>query len=129
MHLGIPRNVIYGKAKISLVLYALRESPEMLFLVKIFFKLYNSKICFVGPWLNLGSWVLYGWNLLVGYYIPFSFAEIWQFGHIFLPCLEYVLHLKIKQHLCSTVHYRIVHYIMEVKASLYGAIHATSDKS
>ena len=68
---------------------AFRESLEMSFLVKkiiyfFFFKLSNSKICFQGPWLKLRSWVLYGWNLLLGHYIPVLLAEIRHFGPIYI---------------------------------------------
>ena len=103
----------------------------MVFLVKHFFLFIYFKYLLLGFWLNIGSWVLFAICYLpFGTTFPSYFAEIRHFGPIWMSWLEYVLHLKVQQHLCSTVYYRIVYYSTEVKASLYGpAIHATSNKS
>ena len=95
MHLGNPQKCHFWLRKISLILYdisgqaprnAFRESPEMSFLEK---KNYQRNVT-SGEEISRNvisckdffiylRWVLCGWNLIVGYDIPFLLSEIMKF--------------------------------------------------
>ena len=77
-----------------------------------------------GPCLILGSLVLYGWNLLVGYYIPFPIAEIRKLGPIWLSWLDCVIHIKIQQFPASVQYSTVQNSTLQSRSAslLVGAI-------
>ena len=77
-----------------------------------------------GPCLILGSLVLYGWNLLVGYYIPFPIAEIRKLGPIWLSWLDCVIHIKIQQFPASVQYSTVQNSILQSRSAslIVGAI-------